>query len=192
MQISVRPLSTDDLDRASEVLGEAFADYPWTNWCVAEDSHVERVTSLQRIYLEHLALPHGKAYIDASGHGVAAFLPPDVPEPDEDVLAKIMELHGDGLERIVAAEEQLADLPVPENAWSLATIGTTPSSRGTGLGTALLKHGLAELDRTGQSCWLDTSTERNLPLYQRLGFTITGRITLDDGPTVWRMHRLQA
>lgn len=30
MQNSVRPLSIDDLDRAAEVLGEAFADYPWT------------------------------------------------------------------------------------------------------------------------------------------------------------------
>ncbi|MFE5874397.1 hypothetical protein ACFQ6H_04010 [Rhodococcus sp. NPDC056506] len=45
MQNSVRSLSTD-LDRAAEVLGEAFADYPWTNWCVAEDSHVERVAAI--------------------------------------------------------------------------------------------------------------------------------------------------
>ncbi|MFD6512369.1 hypothetical protein [Rhodococcus sp. NPDC060176] len=44
-RILFRPLSTD-LDRAAEVLGEAFADYPWTNWCVAEDSHVERVAAI--------------------------------------------------------------------------------------------------------------------------------------------------
>ena len=191
MQNSVRPLSIDDLDRAAEVLGEAFADYPWTNWCVAEDSHVERVATLQRIYLEHLALPFGRSYIDDSGNGVIAVLPPDTPEPDEATVEKIVKLHGDRFERVLQADEQLSALPVPDNAWSLATIGTTPRSRGTGLGSALLKHALAELDRTEQNCWLDTSTERNLPLYQRFGFTIVGQTSLPDGPDVWRMHRLQ-
>ena len=123
--------------------------------------------------------------------GVIAVLPPDTPEPDEATVEKIVELHGDRFERVLQADEQLSALPVPDNAWSLATIGTMPRSRGTGLGSALLKHALAELDRTEQNCWLDTSTERNLPLYQRFGFTIAGEISLTDGPTVWRMHRLQ-
>lgn len=118
MQNSVRPLSIDDLDRAAEVLGEAFADYPWTNWCVAEDSHVERVATLQRIYLEHLALPFGRSYIDDSGNGVIAVLPPDTPEPDEATVEKIVELHGDRFERVLQADEQLSALPVPDNAWS--------------------------------------------------------------------------
>ncbi|MDI9899302.1 GNAT family N-acetyltransferase [Rhodococcus sp. IEGM 1409] len=192
MQISVRPLSIDDLHRAADVLGEAFADYPWTNWCVAEVSHVERVAALQRIYLEHLALPFGRSYIDDSGNGVVAVLPPDTPEPDEATVEKIVELHGDRFERVLQADEQLSALPVPEHAWSLATIGTTPRSRGTGLGSALLQHALGELDRSGYPCWLDTSTERNLPLYQRFGFTIAGEISLTDGPTVWRMHRVQS
>lgn len=152
---------------------------------------MERVATLQRIYLEHLALPFGRSYIDDSGNGVIAVLPPDAPEPDEATVEKIVELHGDRFERVLQADEQLSALPVPDNAWSLATIGTTPRSRGTGLGSALLKHALAELDRTEQNCWLDTSTERNLPLYQRFGFTIAGEISLTDGPTVWRMHRLQ-
>lgn len=191
MHNSVRTLSAADLDRASEILGEAFADYPWTNWCVAEDSHLERIASLQRVYLEHMAIPHGNAYIDSSAHGVVAFLPPDVPAPTAEVSAKIVELHGDRFDRAMAADEQLSGLPVPDGAWLLATIGTTPQSRGTGLGTALMKHGLAELDRAGHACWLDTSTERNLPLYQRFGFTVVGQIALDSGPMVWRMHRIQ-
>lgn len=189
MEHSIRTLSAADLDRAAEVLGEAFADYPWTTWCVSEDGRRERISALQRLYLEHLALPHGMAYIDGSGNGVLAFLPPDAPEPADEVGATIAGLHGDRFDRAVTAAEQLAVLPIPDGAWTLATIGTTPQSRETGLGTALMKHGLAELDRAGHPCWLDTSTERNLPLYQRFGFTIAGQIALDDGPAVWRMHR---
>ncbi|MBC7304676.1 MAG: GNAT family N-acetyltransferase [Nocardia sp.] len=189
MHHTIRSLTTADLDRASEILGLAFADYPWTDWCVAEDSHLERISSLQRLYLEDMALPHGCAYIDDNVHGVAAFLPPHAPAPPEEVSVKIAELHGDRFDRVMAADEQLSELPIPQGAWLLATIGTAPESRGTGLGAALMKHGLAELDRAGNSCWLDTATERNLPLYQRFGFTVIGQVALDDGPTVWRMHR---
>ncbi|WP_280221153.1 GNAT family N-acetyltransferase [Nocardia neocaledoniensis] len=188
MTMSIRPLSPADLDRAAQILGAAFADYPWTNWCVAEDAHLERVSALQRIYLEHMALPHGRSYIDSTGNGVLALLPPDAPAPSAEVSARIAELHGDRLDRLTAAEERMSTLPVPDGAWLLATIGTTPRSRGTGLGTALLNHGMADLDRAGHPCWLDTSTERNLPLYQRFGFTIADHLTYD-GVAVWRMHR---
>lgn len=193
MSTTIRPLTTADLDRAAQILGAAFADYPWTNWCVAEDAHLERISSLQRVYLEHLALPHGSAFIDGTGNGVIAFLPPDAPAPAAEVSARIAHLHGDRLDHLMTAEEQISRLPVPDDAWVLATIGTTPHSRGTGLGTALMKHGLTELDRAGHACWLDTSTERNLPLYQRFGFTVVDHLVLDGGDVpVWRMHRRAA
>ncbi|WP_317552045.1 hypothetical protein [Rhodococcus erythropolis] len=101
----------------------------------------------------------GRSYIDDSGNGVVAVLPPDTPEPDQATVEKIVELHGDRFEGVLQADEQLSALPIPEHAWSRATIGTT---------------------------------ERNLPLYQRFGFTIAGEISLTDGPTVWRMHRAQS
>ncbi|MEV0333378.1 GNAT family N-acetyltransferase [Nocardia sp. NPDC050717] len=188
MPTSIRPLTTADLDRAAQILGAAFADYPWTTWCVARDDHLRRVTALQRLYLEHLALPHGRAYIDDTGNGVLALIPSDAPAPSEEVSARIAELHGDRLDRLMAAEERMSTLPVPDGAWLLATIGTTPDSRGTGLGTALMAHGLAELDLAGHPCWLDTSTERNLRLYERFGFAVVGHLT-HDGVPVWRMHR---
>ncbi|WP_260684533.1 hypothetical protein [Rhodococcus sp. KBS0724] len=98
---------------------------------MAEDSHVQRVAAVQRIYLEHLALPFGRCYIDDSGNGVVAVLPPNVPEPDEKAVEKIVELRGDRLERILQADEQLSAVSIPAHAWSVATIGTTPRSRGT-------------------------------------------------------------
>ncbi|WP_072751065.1 GNAT family N-acetyltransferase [Rhodococcus maanshanensis] len=189
MHISIRPLAAEDLDRAAAVLGEAFADYPWTNWCVQADSHQERVTGLQRLYLEHMAVPHGLAYTDADQNGVVAFIPPDVPAPAESVFATIAELHGDRFARMVEAEAQLSTMGAWDDAWLLATIGVARSAQGRGLGGDLLAAGLAEVDRRGQACWLDTATRRNLPLYERHGFSIAGHIAIDDGPEVWRMHR---
>ncbi len=34
MEVVTREANANDLDRAAEVLGEAFADYPWTRWTV--------------------------------------------------------------------------------------------------------------------------------------------------------------
>ena len=55
--IDTRPLTAVDVDRASDVLGLAFADYPWTRWVVDGRDHVGRITELQRLFLQHLALP---------------------------------------------------------------------------------------------------------------------------------------
>ncbi|TJZ77967.1 GNAT family N-acetyltransferase [Rhodococcus oryzae] len=189
MELSIRPLVADDLDRAASVLGEAFADYPWTTWCVQADSHEQRVAELQRLYLEHMAVPHGLAYIDADRNGVVAFIPPDVSPPDESVLASIAELHGDRFVRMMDAEEQMSAMGSWDDAWLLATIGVARGAQGRGLGGDLLAAGLAEMDRAGHAVWLDTATRRNLPLYERHGFSIAGHITIDDGPEVWRMFR---
>ncbi|MFC4602915.1 GNAT family N-acetyltransferase [Rhodococcus kronopolitis] len=192
MENSVRPMRAGDLDRAAAVLADAFTGYPWTDWCVAADAHTERLAGLQRIYLEHLALPYGAADIDATGSGVAAFVPPDVPEPDESVVSRIVELHGDRVGRLAEAEDQLSRLPADPDAWTLATVGVARAGQGAGLGGALLATGLEELDRHSRACSLDTSTDRNLALYERHGFVVTGHVALDGGPQVWRMHRRAA
>ncbi len=38
--------------------------------------------------------------------------------------------------------------------------------------------------------YLESSNERNLPLYERNGFRVTGNLrALSHGPTIWRMWR---
>ena len=53
----------DDLDRAAEVLGLAFGDYAWTRWVVDGRDHLHRVTMLDRLFLQHFALPYGNACV---------------------------------------------------------------------------------------------------------------------------------
>jgi hypothetical protein len=38
-EIVMRQADSSDLDRAAEVLGDAFADYPWTRWAVDSSDH---------------------------------------------------------------------------------------------------------------------------------------------------------
>ena len=59
VEVVTREANASDLDRAAEVLGDAFTNYPWTRWTVDASRHQQQITTLQRIALEHFALPFG-------------------------------------------------------------------------------------------------------------------------------------
>jgi hypothetical protein len=63
MDVEVRRANDADLDRAAVVLGEAFADYPWTTWTVDPDDHLRRITELQRIALRSYGLGFGQVWV---------------------------------------------------------------------------------------------------------------------------------
>lgn len=79
---------------------------------------------------------------------------------------------------------------VPEPHWYLLIVGVDPDVQGHGLGSALVKEGLARADEAGCPCYLDTSEERNLAFYERLGFVVVGTAPLGHGgPPGWAMRR---
>lgn len=185
--MTARPASPPDVPPAARVLAAAFADYPWTRWTVPADDHERRLEELQALYLAH-ALEVGIVLVD-DGPGpraVVALLPPDASDPAPEVQERVAALHGD--RRAVLAGVALP--PAPDGAWSLATLGVHPDHRGGGLGTALARAGLDAAARRGATTVaLETSDERNVRLYERLGFAVTARTELVDGPVVWSMTR---
>ena len=71
-----RIAGASDVDRAAAVLADAFADYPWTPWTVDAADHRRRIIALQRIALEHFALPFGAVavnFVDGAMCSVAAW-----------------------------------------------------------------------------------------------------------------------
>jgi GNAT superfamily N-acetyltransferase len=74
--------------------------------------------------------------------------------------------------------------------WFLAVIGVDPARQGLGLGTLLLRAGLARVDQDGVECHLFTEQPRNVQLYQRYGFEIAAEGDVPDGgPHFWFMRR---
>jgi GNAT superfamily N-acetyltransferase len=53
--------------------------------------------------------------------------------------------------------------------WYLPIIGVEPSRQGTGIGSALLRPGLARADEWGLACYLDTGQPRNVRFYNARG-----------------------
>ena len=66
---------------------------------------------------------------------------------------------------------------VDESAWYLSIVAVDPAVQGQGLGRILLEPTIAEADRAGVTCYLETFSQRNLPFYQRLGFETAALFT---------------
>lgn len=76
----------------------------------------------------------------------------------------------------------------PEPVAYLSLLGVSPNRQGEGVGTALLRAWLADVDAAGQTSWLETARAANLPFYRRHGFEVAGELAVFDVP-VWLMQR---
>lgn len=77
-----------------------------------------------------------------------------------------------------------------EPHWYLMVIGVDPELQGRGVGSALVRDGLVEVDRLGHPCYLETSEPRNVAFYERHGFVVLEEAPLGvGGPPAWAMRR---
>jgi len=88
------------------------------------------------------------------------------------------------------AVEALRAEAMPGRHWYLAGIGVDPAAQRRGIGSALLRPGLAGADREHLPAVLLTNNEANLPFYERHGFVVVREgETPMDGPHAWAMVR---
>ena len=73
--------------------------------------------------------------------------------------------------------------------WYLHIVGCRPDAQGRGFGTAAITPGLARADAERVAAYLETANERNLPLYERLGFAVTHEWCVPKGPHHWSLLR---
>jgi GNAT superfamily N-acetyltransferase len=74
--------------------------------------------------------------------------------------------------------------------WYLHYVGVRPEHQGKGHGGRIIRAQTAIADAERLPCWLETATPENVPLYERLGFTITAQWQVPGGgPHFWGMMR---
>lgn len=73
--------------------------------------------------------------------------------------------------------------------WYLYMIAVSPLARGAGVGSALLRHGLARVDAEGVAAHLESTTPASRRLYARHGFAQVAELSASPLPTYWAMTR---
>jgi GNAT superfamily N-acetyltransferase len=64
-----------------------------------------------------------------------------------------------------------------------------PAVQGQGLGSLLLAHTLAQTDALGLPAYLEATSDRNVPLYQRHGFEVVDELRVGTCPPITAMLR---
>ncbi|ATQ43391.1 GNAT family N-acetyltransferase [Caulobacter mirabilis] len=135
------------------------------------------------------AIAAGTAW--SADDGAAALWLAPGEKPDGDALgALVMEtVAPERLAVLLELGELMEQHHPDEPHWYLSMVGVDPSRQGQGLGGALLKAGLRRADAEGLPAYLESSSPRNVPLYERHGFEVTGLIKPGDHPGLIPMYR---
>jgi ribosomal protein S18 acetylase RimI-like enzyme len=187
---NIELIETAEQARAIAALTMAFANDPAVRWLFPE----------ARQYLRHFpdfawafagrAFDHGTVD-NLEGHSAAAlWLPPNVG-PDEAAVGEVLQagVSEARLPEVFAMLEQMGAFHPTEPHWYLPMIGVDPSEQGSGCGSALLRRGLARCDAAGLPAYLESTSLRNVPLYERFGFKVVGQIKTKNAPPIVPMVR---
>ncbi|KGN36146.1 GNAT family N-acetyltransferase [Knoellia subterranea] len=191
--LTVRPARPTERDVVVDTLTRAFRDDPVNRYIGSRPERDRRVwETLMRF--EH----GGDAVVDVALDGTDVVgvgvwdRPGHRPPLSARLLAGPYFVRALGREATKGAhvEQWLRTHRPQEPYWYLAHLGAVEGGRG--VGTALLTHRLGEIDAAGgHTAYLESSNERNLPLYERFGFIVTERLAGGPAgsPPVWGMLR---
>lgn len=194
-EVLVRRMQPSERPAVVSVMARAFDDDPFANWIVAQDKRRAR-----RIYDfmdagMRLSEPHNEVYTTEGVEGGALWSPPGKWKTgilDQVRLLPLM-VRATGLRNLAGrfGGFNMVEKHHPnEPHWYLLALGVEPDLQGRGIGSKLMAPVLEMCDRDRTPAYLESSKERNVPLYERHGFKVTERLELPKGgPPIWLMWR---
>lgn len=196
---AVRPARESERAAVSAVLHDAFVDEDGLNYWLRQGAAKERAR--KRFFdaaVRDAVHPERELWLagdEATPLGAALWLPPGKHAFDHTPLQQLFmapmlfSIAGsEGLKRGRELGAKLASHHPSEPHAHLLFLGVATAAQGKGVGSAMLKTMLAPLDAQGMTAYLEASKERNVALYLRHGFEVTGEFALS-GVRFWTMTR---
>jgi ribosomal protein S18 acetylase RimI-like enzyme len=196
---SVRPARPDETSVVAEVLTDAFVDEGGMNYWLRQD---KQKTVARRKFFDaavgDAVHPQRQLWIaesDGKPLGGAIWLGPNLKAFDFTFLQELqlapllISIAGvAGTIRGLALAEALEKFHPKAPHAHLVFLGVSTAAQGKGVGSAMLKAQLAPVDAQHLPAYLETSSQRNVDLYGRHGFEITGEFD-KPGLHMWTMTR---
>ncbi|QRN80752.1 MAG: GNAT family N-acetyltransferase [Nocardiopsis sp. BM-2018] len=199
---SVRTAAMDDVPGVARVLGRAFCEDPLFRWLFPEPSlRMARSVRMSALMAGFGYVPRGHTSVfeaEEAGRrvvrGAALWAP---PAGDGEGLAFTLRALPHlaslvGVNRLPEVLRYFAELKAsaPEEPhWYLAVLGTDPAARGAGVGSRLLREGLAQADADGVPVYLETMNPANIGYYEKYDFRVMRAINDPGLPSTYCMLR---
>ncbi|MEU3035722.1 GNAT family N-acetyltransferase [Streptomyces griseoaurantiacus] len=199
MDVAIRRADRNDRELVVRVLDEAFQGDPVSGWVFPGEEHRRATHHRLMAAFADTVLAEGRIDLVEDGTACALWLPvPAAPVAESAAPAGAAD-EAETLRQEVDPENGRVELiarlmaeahPADRAHEYLWMIGVVPGHQGRGLGTALIRPVLERCDREGLPAYLEASSPRSVPLYERLGFAALDRtLDLPDGPRMWPMWR---
>ena len=195
-EFNIRRAEFGDVRELSLVLARAFEEDPFMSWLFPEPTYrLKLVQAWMRVEVAN-ALEMDASWVSMISDEIVAgtiWSPPGRDLHESGTFSQLWYLvlgaNPDRTSDLAQGLSMIGSSHPEEPHFYLNTVGVQPSLAGQGHGGAIIGHTLDLADVDGQPCYLESSSPRNIPLYERLGFEVIHEIALPNGPKMWGMWR---
>ncbi|MCI0703140.1 MAG: GNAT family N-acetyltransferase [Planctomycetia bacterium] len=198
-ELVIEQLTPRDEREAVESLTEAFVEYPLLVALCPNAKRRPRATEAFCRMLLRLSVRAEGAFATADRAAVACALPPGREWPSEwafmpvGAISLAWRLGWRGTRLLKRLERGFDDTRAKHIGkrphWYLYLLGVRPEMQRKGLSRAVLQPLFEIADRDKLPIYLETMTETNVPIYQKLGFELLGFSELSEKLPNWEMLR---
>jgi ribosomal protein S18 acetylase RimI-like enzyme len=187
---TIKTVTPSSADQAVGTVVLAFSGDPAARWFYPDPhQYLQNFPSFVRAFAGK-AFEYNSAYHINEYSGAALWLPPDV-HPDENALVALLQrtIAEENQQNVFAFLEQMDSYHPSEPHWYLPMIGVDPAHQHQGYGSALLERTLLACDRDHKLAYLESSSPKSIPLYERHGFELLGTLQVGKSPPLFPMLR---
>jgi GNAT superfamily N-acetyltransferase len=187
--LKITIVGNSERDAAVRSVVAAFSVDPAGRWMYPDSERYQKYFPVFVNAFAGAAFEHGTAY-SCGADAAALWLPPGV-RPDGEALVELIRRSVAERDQAEVFEffDQMDRFHPGEQHWYLPLIGVVPEKQSRGYGAALLKAVLERCDADDRLAYLEASSPRSVPLYERHGFKVLGAIQAGTSPTMYPMAR---
>jgi ribosomal protein S18 acetylase RimI-like enzyme len=181
-----------DKQTVINILTESFADNKSVNYVLKQDKDLEKRLQQLMDYSFEACYHFGEIFFSDDKKACALIIFPDRKKTttrsivaDVQLMLKAMGLNN--VRKAMKREAAIKNIHPKELIYYLWFIGVNKNEQGKGIGSGLMKELINRSNILNRPIYLETSTLKNLPWYEKFGFTIYNE--LDFGYRLYCLKR---
>lgn len=177
------PADLKDRKIVVDILSKSFRDNKSVNYIIHQDRHhAARLEHLME-YSFDVCYQYGKVVLSADKKACALILEPEKKKTTLlSIWLDIKLIHYcfgiSNIKRAIHREQRIKALQLKGNVYYIWFIGVQPDEQHKGIGSTLLNDLIKDADSKQMTICLETSTVKNIPWYEKMGFEVYNQLDL--------------